>query len=133
VCRPERVPDQFVVAFVGEDGQRVGVPAGGQFVERAAHGFEVRGQLVVGRAEVQRHVRSDDGHPRGGECGGRLLRVAEESGWTQFTAGVTRGRHGRQDRKSTRLNSSHVKISYAVFCLKKKTQTRQQAASTFHT
>src|SRR5690606_40204062 len=26
---------------------------------------------------------------------------------------------GRQDRKSTRLNSSHVKISYAVFCLKK--------------
>src|SRR5690606_29251629 len=26
----------------------------------------------------------------------------------------------KQDRKSTRLNSSHVKISYAVFCLKKK-------------
>src|SRR5690606_40425216 len=26
----------------------------------------------------------------------------------------------RRDRKSTRLNSSHVKISYAVFCLKKK-------------
>src|SRR5436309_10096578 len=29
--------------------------------------------------------------------------------------------HRRPDRKSTRLNSSHVKISYAVFCLKKKT------------
>src|SRR5690606_39970893 len=28
----------------------------------------------------------------------------------------------RPDRKSTRLNSSHVKISYAVFCLKKKTR-----------
>src|SRR5690606_42095508 len=28
----------------------------------------------------------------------------------------------RLDRKSTRLNSSHVKISYAVFCLKKKRQ-----------
>src|SRR5690606_40544804 len=28
------------------------------------------------------------------------------------------------DRKSTRLNSSHVKISYAVFCLKKKTKNR---------
>src|SRR5690606_15700026 len=28
-----------------------------------------------------------------------------------------------EDRKSTRLNSSHVKISYAVFCLKKKTTT----------
>src|SRR5256885_7439981 len=31
------------------------------------------------------------------------------------------GRHrDRQDRKSTRLNSSHLVISYAVFCLKKK-------------
>src|SRR5690606_40561180 len=30
--------------------------------------------------------------------------------------------NSRVDRKSTRLNSSHVKISYAVFCLKKKTQ-----------
>src|SRR5699024_9220700 len=30
--------------------------------------------------------------------------------------------HGLQDRKSTRLNSSHVSISYAVFCLKKKKQ-----------
>src|SRR5436305_10951696 len=29
-------------------------------------------------------------------------------------------RPGRTDRKSTRLNSSHVRISYAVFCLKKK-------------
>src|SRR5690606_41563986 len=28
--------------------------------------------------------------------------------------------HDQRDRKSTRLNSSHVKISYAVFCLKKK-------------
>src|SRR5436305_8125049 len=31
--------------------------------------------------------------------------------------------HVEQDRKSTRLNSSHVRISYAVFCLKKKTTT----------
>src|SRR5437868_9013986 len=34
--------------------------------------------------------------------------------------------HGEGDRKSTRLNSSHVSISYAVFCLKKKkTNTNQ--------
>src|SRR2546430_7301658 len=31
---------------------------------------------------------------------------------------------GVLDRKSTRLNSSHSQISYAVFCLKKKTQPR---------
>src|SRR5690349_23471843 len=30
-----------------------------------------------------------------------------------------------QDRKSTRLNSSHVEISYAVFCLKKKKKTHR--------
>src|SRR5262245_63165936 len=32
---------------------------------------------------------------------------------------------GRIDRKSTRLNSSHLGISYAVFCLKKKKKSRQ--------
>src|SRR3712207_7592509 len=37
---------------------------------------------------------------------------AEQADWDTITAG--------QDRKSTRLNSSHANISYAVFCLKKK-------------
>src|SRR5438874_9771115 len=35
-----------------------------------------------------------------------------------------------QDRKSTRLNSSHVEISYAVFCLKKK--NAHHSSSTIH-
>src|SRR5690242_21086425 len=34
-------------------------------------------------------------------------------------------RQAAQDRKSTRLNSSHMSISYAVFCLKKKKKTKQ--------
>src|SRR5690606_41079855 len=34
--------------------------------------------------------------------------------------GLNHPLHIPRDRKSTRLNSSHVKISYAVFCLKKK-------------
>src|SRR5699024_12844397 len=34
---------------------------------------------------------------------------------------------GAGDRKSTRLNSSHVSISYAVFCLKKKTSITERA------
>src|SRR3990170_5161515 len=37
-----------------------------------------------------------------------------------------RGRRIRRDRKSTRLNSSHQIISYAVFCLKKKKTKSQQ-------
>src|SRR3712207_7818047 len=44
----------------------------------------------------------------GGEPGGREVGVGAA------------GRGPAQDRKSTRLNSSHANISYAVFCLKKK-------------
>src|SRR2546426_7132631 len=36
---------------------------------------------------------------------------------------------GREDRKSTRLNSSHLVISYAVFCLKKKKMNRLRCSS----
>src|SRR5690606_42065387 len=47
------------------------------------------------------------------------LKVAEpRSNWSTSTPGTFRA--DEEDRKSTRLNSSHVKISYAVFCLKKK-------------
>src|SRR5256885_10058525 len=46
----------------------------------------------------------------------------------QFVAAVRERALGAEDRKSTRLNSSHLVISYAVFCLKKKklTNTCQQ-------
>src|SRR5437870_11150275 len=43
--------------------------------------------------------------------------------WLRFlhaTASICRPQGGLKDRKSTRLNSSHVAISYAVFCLQKK-------------
>src|SRR5476649_2429940 len=45
-----------------------------------------------------------------GDCGRRTLRQPGRKA-------------GRLDRKSTRLNSSHTVISYAVFCLKKKKRT----------
>src|SRR5690606_41503220 len=49
----------------------------------------------------------------------RLLRVVEEAGVIERTTIQSFDpRTLRVDRKSTRLNSSHVKISYAVFCLK---------------
>src|SRR3712207_8477317 len=70
--------------------------------------------IAMGRREGQRHgPRGRLGvlprvHPRAGRHG----TDGSESG------GLVRRRHG--DRKSTRLNSSHANISYAVFCLKKK-------------
>src|SRR6266487_5806607 len=45
-----------------------------------------------------------------------------ELGGRQACAPVHRRRDVPRDRKSTRLNSSHPSISYAVFCLKKKTK-----------
>src|SRR2546430_15474107 len=41
-------------------------------------------------------------------------------------AGAGAGGPGRRDRKSTRLNSSHSQISYAVFCLKKKKKKKNK-------
>src|SRR5438445_10737478 len=42
-------------------------------------------------------------------------------------AAVGVGQRLQRDRKSTRLNSSHANISYAVFCLKKKKKTRSDS------
>src|SRR5438067_3510859 len=51
----------------------------------------------------------------------RRMEAAEEKHEREFSAQRDRALAGEQeDRKSTRLNSSHVSISYAVFCLKKK-------------
>src|SRR5688572_30853483 len=77
-----------------------------------------------------RLVRTD----QGGEGQGRRLRYRflagghRRIGRSQETRG---GRQGlwpvpQQDRKSTRLNSSHSQISYAVFCLKKKKKKKKQ-------
>src|SRR5688572_31050594 len=41
-------------------------------------------------------------------------------GWEHVVEDLVELACGREDRKSTRLNSSHSQISYAVFCLKKK-------------
>src|SRR5438045_8285025 len=52
----------------------------------------------------------------------RAERVLTPSPPMQQAAGIRRARH--RDRKSTRLNSSHLGISYAVFCLKKTKITK---------
>src|SRR3712207_7006722 len=60
-------------------------------------------------------------HGGGGEDDGRLLGGQREAG--QDGVGLVDVLHVDEvvgDRKSTRLNSSHANISYAVFCLKKK-------------
>src|SRR5690606_2735966 len=58
-------------------------------------------------------------HARGGQCG---LAIQSALNTLRYV-----GDAGNQDRKSTRLNSSHVKISYAVFCLQKKIPNQFQS------
>src|SRR3712207_8917014 len=50
----------------------------------------------------------------------RLLDVLSERFGSEESEALVRSVGRRLDRKSTRLNSSHANISYAVFCLKKK-------------
>src|SRR3712207_8411953 len=52
------------------------------------------------------------------DAGARLDPIARLRGLEEV-----HGQRDRRDRKSTRLNSSHANISYAVFCLKKKKNT----------
>src|SRR5690606_41955716 len=81
------------------------------FAAGGSHGGIVDGvrpeRVPAGLGVLLAHRDPDVGRQDVG-AGGGLGRVA---------------RHEDLDRKSTRLNSSHVKISYAVFCLKKKTKT----------
>src|SRR5689334_24686572 len=60
-----------------------------------------------------------DAWPAANSLAGRALRARGDGGGRDRLAHVKPVPQGK-DRKSTRLNSSHSSISYAVFCLKKK-------------
>src|SRR5688572_31098579 len=69
--------------------------------------------ICEGRADIRAH-QADAGRPP--HLDHDVLLPADAAAGHP----VLRDRRGRKDRKSTRLNSSHSQISYAVFCLKKK-------------
>src|SRR5690606_25122746 len=75
---------------------------------------------------VARHEQVEVAHV-GVMRGKEDAEVARDAREHETTDAEVREQHlqGRGDRKSTRLNSSHVKISYAVFCLKKKKKTER--------
>src|SRR3712207_8112409 len=77
------------------------------------------GELVQERRLTVRRLRGRRGRLRGRHLHSR------GRGCTRRLGALARGRgHAASlDRKSTRLNSSHANISYAVFCLKKKKRT----------
>src|SRR5207249_8689222 len=87
------------------------------------------GREPLGRARAQRAQQPE---------GGGLLSRRQRAHGAPHRGGMRRkdardqlspGGGERQDRKSTRLNSSHVSISYAVFCLKKKKKPQSKMKS----
>src|SRR6266566_1130996 len=97
----------------------------GRAVAERVRPFPFRAELAADRGSDPRRVRPRE-DVRSDLQGLRALRVlaqgdaghAEEATFLLESAGICH--HDRRDRKSTRLNSSHLVISYAVFCLKKK-------------
>src|SRR5690606_41752106 len=84
-----------------------------------------RSYLLLGDQGQERPLEADQGPDEGvDEDEQRELREVGPQPEARLGHGVAHaapaGVESAADRKSTRLNSSHVKISYAVFCLKKK-------------
>src|SRR5256885_4074991 len=82
------------------------------------------GTLLVGRAE-----NFFVGRPDLDDTIARLKAYAEAGADCLYAPGIRSAEQIRADRKSTRLNSSHLVISYAVFCLKKKNRNQLQSMS----
>src|SRR5437868_3769680 len=90
------------------------------FQQHRRESFPKRAQLLVSVATLLEHEKKDLARTMTLEMG-KLFRASVEEiekcarGCRYYAENAE-----RLDRKSTRLNSSHVSISYAVFCLKKK-------------
>src|SRR2546422_8595339 len=82
------------------------------FRSHACGDGEILAHLRDGGVEQRPRLVAHPSAPEGRSCGARVQPIALDQELLQ-----------RSDRKSTRLNSSHGYISYAVFCLKKKKQT----------
>src|SRR3712207_8721203 len=85
------------------------------------------------RSVVDRRAGQEGRHQRLGLDDRGLLHPPPDPPRLQAAVDEVEVRRGRvllrTDRKSTRLNSSHANISYAVFCLKKKNNTDLQYSS----
>src|SRR5699024_12652515 len=92
----------YILAFPTRRSSDLGAATG------AHNGAGVR----LGDAATARNHRPGHASARGSRQEGR--------GPAAVRGGTASDRGRHRDRKSTRLNSSHVSISYAVFCLKKK-------------
>src|SRR5699024_12084161 len=94
-----------------DDGVNVKLVGDGLPEEKAKHGFHVHEKGIC--------------EPKDFESAGGHYNPLNKNHGKEDKDGQHAGDFDNIDRKSTRLNSSHVSISYAVFCLKNKSKTTQ--------
>src|SRR5690606_41869609 len=96
---------------------------------REPHSFPTRRSSDLGGGPAQRGTARDGAGQRAGVDGAAAVPQAAAGIHGAVSAGAPAagGQQSPGDRKSTRLNSSHVKISYAVFCLKKKNHSSSES------
>src|SRR2546427_7657732 len=97
----------------------VGLPLA---VEFARAGFNTTGLDT----DLDRVIALNAGQSYTPDVDSELLKAVIEAGRYEATSDAS------TDRKSTRLNSSHSQISYAVFCLKKKNSTHRTRPTRAH-
>src|SRR5205807_8606737 len=85
---------------------------------RSCHFGQPPRRRVVEELADQAADSDISGAPQGEK---RQVAVVVTAAQARLRQAIPDGRQRARDRKSTRLNSSHLVISYAVFCLKKKT------------
>src|SRR5690606_2877270 len=112
LIRPSRYPDECVVSYLIRVSERNGFRHIGHLLKHAGLTWKnlrvPTHQMITGEYDTARYFTQlglDYTSPRTAH----IYNVAQTASFST-----------KIDRKSTRLNSSHVKISYAVFCLKKK-------------
>src|SRR5690625_77441 len=104
--------------------EQAGIIGGGR---RRVPGLRREELAMLTGVSVEYYARMERGNLRGVsyevlDALARALQLDEAE--TDHLADLARAAGPTRDRKSTRLNSSHVAISYAVFCLKKKKTRR---------
>src|SRR2546427_7755453 len=121
VVGPERAGLARGVAGPGRGRRGVAGIEHGVVDDQLAPSLEQLGQSPLATRPLE-HVGLRDRFP--GEPASLLAQLVPQPGELLLASEERRPRRQplfvRQDRKSTRLNSSHSQISYAVFCLKKK-------------
>src|SRR5690625_6274036 len=111
------IKDQFYFFFQAEDGIRDGHVTGVQTCALPISlGDHIPDPHTGKRISAQQRIKEII----------ELAKLAEQAGVNFFSVGESHQAY--LDRKSTRLNSSHVAISYAVFCLKKKKKKQEERA-----